>query len=50
MDQRMKHLGCPVVHGDKWIVNKWVNWPHHMFTYPCKIKDSTLSNNIFYKV
>ena len=22
MDQRMKHLGCPVVQGDKWIVNK----------------------------
>ena len=49
-DQRMKHLGriidrifdfslifpgCPVVFGDKWIVNKWVKWQHHMFTYPC---------------
>ena len=27
--------GCPVVFGDKWIVNKWVKWQHHMFTYPC---------------
>ena len=32
MDQRMKHLGCPVVQGDKWIVNKWVKWHHHMFS------------------
>ena len=34
-DQRMKHLGCPVVFGDKWIVNKWVKWHHHMFSHPC---------------
>ena len=33
--QRMKHLGCPVVFGDKWILNKWVKWHHHMFSYPC---------------
>ena len=32
MDQRMKHLGCPVVQGDKWIVNKWVKWHRHMFS------------------
>ena len=35
MDQRMKHLGCPVVHGDKWITNKWIKWHHHMFKFPC---------------
>ena len=33
--QRMKHLGCPVVTGDKWILNKWVKWHHHMFSHPC---------------
>ena len=48
MDQRMKHLGCPVVHGDKWIVNKWVKWHHHMFTYPCH-KDG-FTEPQFYKV
>ena len=37
-DQRMKHLGCPVVQGDKWIVNKWVKWHHHMFSHPCSRK------------
>ena len=37
-DQRMKHLGCPVVYGDKWIVNKWIKWHHHMFTYPCHVE------------
>ena len=47
MDQRMKHLGCPVVHGDKWIVNKWVKWHHHMFTYPCPIHVKDMR---FYKV
>ena len=40
-DQRMKHLGCPVVHGDKWIVNKWVKWHHHMFSHPCHVNRGT---------
>ena len=44
MDHRMKHLGCPVVHGDKWITNKWVKWHHHMFKYPC------YTDKRFYKV
>ena len=37
-DQRMKHLGCPVVYGDKWIVNKWIKWHHHMFSHPCNVE------------
>ena len=37
-DQRMKHLGCPVVYGDKWIVNKWIKWHHHMFSHPCHVE------------
>ena len=24
-DSRMYHLGCPVVYGNKWIANKWIN-------------------------
>mgnify|MGYP001162984074 FL=1 len=51
MDQRMKHLGCPVVHGDKWIVNKWVKWHHHMFSHPCTDHDiRTPTSNLFYKL
>ena len=43
-DPRMKHLGCPVVLGDKWIMNKWVRWHHHMFSHPCS------RNQTFYSV
>ena len=54
-DQRMKHLGCPVVQGDKWIVNKWVKWHHHMFSYPCtrcwtEHGTSSTCNQTFYSV
>ena len=42
--QTMKHLGCPVVLGDKWILNKWVKWHHHMFSHPCHV------NRQFYSV
>ena len=35
MDERMMHLGCPVVAGNKWIVNKWIKWHPHMDSYPC---------------
>ena len=45
MDQRMKHAGCPVVYGDKWIVNKWIKWHHHMFSHPC-LRD----RKSFYKI
>ena len=47
MDVRMKHMGCPVVQGDKWIANKWVKWVHHMFEYPCSRFDKEES---FYHV
>ena len=36
-DTRNFHLGCPVIHGNKWIANKWVKWSAQMFkNYPCK--------------
>ena len=34
-DQRMTHLGCPVMYGDKWILNKWINWGAQMANYKC---------------
>ena len=34
-DQRMTHLGCPVMYGDKWILNKWINWGAQMDKYKC---------------
>jgi prolyl 4-hydroxylase len=24
-DTRMIHMGCPVLYGNKWIANKWIN-------------------------
>ena len=36
-DSRTFHLGCPVIHGNKWIANKWVKWSAQMLkNYPCK--------------
>ena len=35
MDERMLHLGCPVVAGNKWIVNKWIKWHSHADMFPC---------------
>ena len=34
-DERMNHLGCPVMYGDKWILNKWINWEAQMDTFKC---------------
>ena len=34
-DPRMNHLGCPVMYGDKWILNKWIRWEAQMSTYKC---------------
>ena len=35
LDSRNHHAGCPVLHGNKWIANKWVKWPSQMWRYPC---------------
>ena len=36
-DSRIFHLGCPVLHGNKWIANKWIKiLPQHK-NYPCRI-------------
>ena len=35
---RMLHMGCPVVFGNKWIANKWVNWKEQMNRFPCHIQ------------
>ena len=32
---RMQHIGCPVLYGDKWILNKWIRWSSQMFTFNC---------------
>ena len=34
-DEGMWHLGCPVLYGDKWILNKWIRWEAQMFKYKC---------------
>ena len=34
-DSRLLHLGCPVVYGNKWIVNKWVNLYAQFNSYKC---------------
>ena len=34
-DTRSLHMACPVVFGNKWILNKWVKWLPHWDTHPC---------------
>lgn len=36
-DSRNVHLGCPVVYGNKWILNKWLKLNAQFETYPCLI-------------
>ena len=38
-DSRIYHLGCPVLHGNKWIANKWVKILPQFKNYPCHIKN-----------
>ena len=40
-DTRNIHLGCPVLHGNKWIANKWVHWLDQMWNYPCYRQKNT---------
>ena len=35
MDSRVRHLGCPVGFGNKWIANKWIKWLSNFRTFPC---------------
>ena len=35
LDDRMFHLGCPVLYGDKWISTKWIRWEPQMFRLKC---------------
>ena len=34
-DSRIRHLGCPVLFGNKWIANKWIKWQANFQNYPC---------------
>ena len=36
-DSRVNHIGCPVIHGNKWIANKWIKWFSNYDNYPCAI-------------
>ena len=36
-DSRIRHMGCPVLHGNKWIANKWVKLLANFKNYPCLV-------------
>ena len=42
-DSRVRHLGCPVLYGNKWIANKWVKWLANYKNYPCQLKNKHYS-------
>ena len=39
-DTRALHAACPVIIGDKWIMNKWINISPHWDTHKCGMKRS----------
>ncbi len=43
------HEGCPVVHGNKWIANKWVKRSDQMWHYPCLLNKEPFTINMFLK-
>ena len=40
IDSRIYHLGCPVLHGNKWIANKWVKVLPQFKKYPCHVSNN----------
>ncbi|KAK8730536.1 hypothetical protein OTU49_008054 [Cherax quadricarinatus] len=34
-DENTRHGGCPVLHGSKWICNKWVHYNDQFLQHPC---------------
>ena len=36
-DSRVRHVGCPVLYGNKWIANKWIKWLTNFKRFPCQI-------------
>ena len=40
-DSRYVHLGCPVVYGNKWILNKWLKLNAQFDKYPCSLKETS---------
>ena len=42
-DSRISHFGCPVMHGNKWIANKWIKWLANFHNYPCHIHKNFFS-------
>ena len=43
LDSRIRHLGCPVLYGNKWIANKWVKWLPNFIKFPCLINQKNYS-------
>ena len=36
-DSRQVHLGCPVIYGNKWILNKWLKLNAQFLKYRCPL-------------
>ena len=39
-ETRSSHMGCPILKGSKWILNKWVYYYDQFKEYPCGLKPS----------
>ncbi len=36
-DFRSSHMGCPVLQGSKWILNRWIYQFDQFHTWPCRL-------------
>jgi hypothetical protein len=46
-DSRMFHMGCPVMHGHKWVLTKWVSGGIMALFFPT-LRQRVLSSTVSY--
>ena len=39
LEEESIHGGCPVLQGNKWILNKWIYGFNQWKNYPCSLKE-----------
>jgi hypothetical protein len=44
-DYRTRHSGCPVLVGNKWVLNKWIYERGQEFRRPCGLNFTTSDEN-----
>ena len=45
LDSMTQHAGCPVLAGQKWVVNKWIRQGGQEFTRPCGLTKDAIDRS-----